>query len=217
MASSLPLVLMFHGNAGSASWRGHWVDVMQGIGFGEMRILEYPGYGRRQGRPSEAAFIDAALEAYDLWEQELAARHATLVPKITLMGESLGTGVAAAVIHARPQRVAGALLLVPYDSVLNVARSRLPFLPLEWLMKDRFDSLSRLKGTSVPIVIVSALRDEIIPVSHARNLRDALEKSGSPHLYIELAAAQHNDLTAFATEWGKAAFNFLRPDQAESQ
>jgi pimeloyl-ACP methyl ester carboxylesterase len=204
-----PPVLMFHGNAGSASWRGHWVDVLQGMGFGEVRILEYPGYGSRPGRPSEAALVRAALEAYDLWERELAAQYSIAAPKITLFGESLGSGVAAAVVEARSERVGGALLAVPYDSVLNVARGRLPFLPLEWLMKDRFDSAMRLEGTPVPVVIISATHDEIIPVRHARNLRDTLMRSRSPHLYIEVAAAQHNDLTAYRSEWTSAAYDFL--------
>jgi pimeloyl-ACP methyl ester carboxylesterase len=204
-----PPLLMFHGNAGSASWRSHWVDVMQSMGFGEVRILEYPGYGRRGGRPTENALIDAALQAFDLWDNELSTKAGGIAPKIYLLGESLGSGVAAAVVEARAAGVGGALLAVPYDSVLNVARARLPFLPMQWLMKDRFDSALRLKGTRVPIVIVSATRDEVIPVAHARNLRDILQQHRSPHRYIELPTALHNDLTAYASQWASPAFDFL--------
>ncbi|MDW8349135.1 MAG: alpha/beta hydrolase [Verrucomicrobiae bacterium] len=198
-------ILMFHGNAGSASWRSHWVDAMQGVGFGEMRILEYPGYGRRKGRPSEATFIPSAVGAFDLWESERGHRQ----PKIVLLGESLGSGVAAAVAQARPERVGGVILAVPYDSILNVARSRLPFLPIGWLLRERYDSVSRLKGLNVPVVIVSAAQDEVIPVEHARRLRAALSENGVPHQYVELAHAQHNDLTSYREDWAPQAFEFI--------
>ncbi len=196
-----PPLLMLHGNSGSATWRLNWVRTLQGMGFGEVRVVEYPGYGGRSGRPSEEALIEAGTEAFEVWCRELAA-------PVFVLGESLGSGVAAGVYERVPELVRGIILAVPYDSVLNVARGRLPFLPLGWLMSDRFESVPRLRGAAVPVAIVAVAEDEVIPVRHARALRDALQEN-TRLLYIELEQGRHDELPIYSALWGKQVFGFL--------
>jgi len=201
-AASGPVVLMMHGNAGSATWRWPWSALLRGAGFADVRVLEYPGYGDRPGQPAEDTLIAAAVEAVRLWSAERDGA------PVYLLGESLGTGVASGVYERAPQLVAGLLLLVPFDSIRAVGQARVPFLPVGWIMRDHFDSARRLAGVDVPTVIVAAADDEVVPVRHARALRDAI-RDKSRCLYIELEGTLHNDLPDVPESWLPRAVEFL--------
>jgi len=152
-------VLVMHGNAGQALDRGYWVRLFQGLhesGPWEVFVLEYPGYGPRPGKPSEQALRDAALQAMDLLQAQRPG-------PVLLLGESLGSGVAAHVAAARPETVAGLLLVTPFASLVAVAQHHMPFLPVSLLLRDRFDSLTLLTGFDGPMVIVTASDDTIVP------------------------------------------------------
>lgn len=196
-----PPLLMMHGNAGSATWRVNWVRMLRKIGFGEVRVVEYPGYGGRPGSPSEQALIQAGEQALRAWTSELGA-------PVFLLGESLGSGVAAGVYERAPELVRGIMLAVPYDSVVSVGQGKLPFLPVSWMMKDRFETIPRLRGAKVPVAIVAMSRDEVIPVRHARHLAESLKPEGRV-LYIELDEGAHDELPYYTELWGQQVFEFL--------
>jgi pimeloyl-ACP methyl ester carboxylesterase len=145
-------------------------------------LVNYRGYGGSGGSPTEAALFADALAAYD----HVAARHA----RVAVVGRSLGSGVAVYLAHERP--VSRLVLVTPYDSIENVARGHYPFLPVRWLLKDKFDSASRIKGVRAPTLVVIAERDEVI----RRARTDALlTKFPAGQVRVEVVAgATHNNL-----------------------
>jgi pimeloyl-ACP methyl ester carboxylesterase len=145
-------------------------------------LANYRGYGGSSGSPTEAALFADALAVYD----HVAARHA----RVAVAGRSLGSGVAVYLARERP--VSRLVLVTPFDSIENVARGHYPFLPVRWLLKDKFDSASRIAGVRAPTLVVIAQRDEII----RRARSDALvAKFPAGQVRVEVVAgATHNDL-----------------------
>lgn len=162
-------VLVMHGNAGQALDRSYWSRLFGGLhesGPWEVLVLEYPGYGPRPGTPSEQSLRDAALQAMDLLQAQRPG-------PVLLLGESLGSGVAAHVAAARPETVAGLLLVTPFASLGAVAQHHMPFLPVSLLLRDRFDTLALLAGFDGPMVIVTGGDDSIVPEQLALPLQAA--------------------------------------------
>jgi uncharacterized protein len=126
-------------------------------------LLHYRGYGGSGGSPSEAALrADArALHAH------VAERHST----VTVVGRSLGTGPA---VHlAATQPVQRLVLLVPFDSLAAVARGALPWLPVDLLLRDRWDAAAEAPRVRAPTTIVAAAFDPVVPTRHAEALQRA--------------------------------------------
>ena len=149
-------VLVMHGNGGQALDRRYITELFRGL--------------RESGpwdvRPSEQALRDAALQATELLLQEQPGQ-------VLLVGESLGSGVAAHVATARPEAVAGLLLITPFASLGAVAQSHMPFLPVSLLLRDRFDTRKLLVDYAGPMVIVTGADDSIVPELLALPLKEA--------------------------------------------
>ncbi|MBL8891870.1 MAG: hypothetical protein JNL67_17980 [Planctomycetaceae bacterium] len=119
--------LMLHGNGGQASDRDY---VLKNLSSEDaLYVLEYPGYGQQPGSPSESAFNQAALHAYEILSERFPDT------PIGVIGESIGSGPASqlANAHRPPEKI---VLIVPYDSLLAVAANRYYFLPVSWLLLD---------------------------------------------------------------------------------
>jgi pimeloyl-ACP methyl ester carboxylesterase len=175
-----PLFIV-HGNAGNALHRTYIISRLQDAGINPpVFILEYPGYGVRPGTPSEKSLVLAAVSAIDHIARE-----------VIVFGESLGTGVACAAAAQRPHLVRGALLITPFDSLTSVAKKHYPWLPVSLILKDRYDSSRALQNVRIPIAILTAERDHIIPVDSAIRLYEAY--SGPKKLW-RVAGAGHNEV-----------------------
>lgn len=180
-------VLVMHGNAGQALDRQYWSSLFLGLeqsGPWKVYILEYPGYGPRDGRPGEQTLRSAALQAVD----QLQASHRE---PLLLLGESLGSGVAAHVVAARPDAVAGLILITPFSSLLAVARHHLPLLPVSMLLRDRFDNMELLADYRGPMVLVTGSADRTVPESLALPLKNAHK---GPLLHWSQPGGDHNHL-----------------------
>lgn len=160
--------LFVHGNGGQAVYRGYARECLSD--HDSLFVLEYPGYGSRTGSPSEAAFNEAAVAAY----QSLKASYPEA--EINVLGESLGSGPSChlATLAEPPNRI---VLLVPFDRIIDVAKSKFPFLPIGLMMFDRWDNIEALKAYKGRIDIYGATQDEIIPITHAKKLAAALPGS----------------------------------------
>lgn len=182
-----PIIIAFHGNGGALADRaGHYADIA-GKDFGLLTV-GYPGYGGNGGEPSEAAFFKTALANYDwLIGQGYKAQN------IVILGQSMGTGVAVWLAEKRPS--AGLVLQSPYTSIVDMAAIQMPFIPAKLLLKDRFDSLSRISGIKVPIGWIHSRKDELIPFAMGEQLFAAVR---SRKCKLTLNMGGHNDMNSSA-------------------
>jgi hypothetical protein len=146
-------------------------------------LVPYRGYGGNLGIPTEKALYQDALSIYDT----LANQHDSFV----VMGRSLGSGVATYV--AAQRRVDKVILVTPYDSIESIADSRYWMFPVKYLLKDRFASIERISKINVPILILIAEHDRVIPYVHTENLIRAI----SPAILTTslVAGANHNNIS----------------------
>jgi pimeloyl-ACP methyl ester carboxylesterase len=144
-------------------------------------FVNYRGYGGSTGKPSEAALVADAVALYD----RLRSRHSG----ISVVGRSLGSGVAAQLAARR--EVQRLVLVTPFDSLVNVARAHIRWLPVGFLMLDRFDSAGQAPAITAETLVVIADADEIIPRARSEALVRAFR---TPPRVLELEGAGHNDL-----------------------
>lgn len=150
-----------------------------------MLFVNYRGYGGSAGRPSQPALYADALAIYDY-----AVGSAGVTPdRLVVMGRSLGASVAA--MLAARRRVAGAVLITPFDSALAVAKTHYGIFPVRWLLKHPFPSDQFARSARAPALIVAAERDFVIPPAHAESL--ARQWAGPKQLQI-LQGVGHNDV-----------------------
>lgn len=170
--------LMLPGNGGQAANRDYILACVSDRDA--VYVLEYPGYGFRPGSPSRGSIDEAAADAY----RELRRRYPG-VP-IGAIGESLGSGAASflGTLAPPPDQI---VLLTPFDSLVSVAAEYKRFLPVRWLLKDRWDNVAALRGYKGPVTVYGAEDDRVIPVHHARALAAAI---GARFI---LLPAGHND------------------------
>lgn len=189
-------VLICHGNAGYAVHRAVWVSLIRAAlpeRAVSVHILEYPGYGAREGRPSQNANIAAAEDALESLPQG----------PVVGFGESIGTGVISALAARHPARVAGLVLVTPFDSLAAVAAHHYPLLPVRWLMRDKYPSQTWLRDYEGPVAFVIAGRDSITPPERGRSLYDSYR---GPKLALTAPEADHNEVFTGLPmdEWHKA-------------
>jgi surfactin synthase thioesterase subunit len=153
--------LMMHGNAGQAAGRDYVLSHMSDQD--SLYVLEYPGYGHREGSPSMGSINHAASAAYRL----LRTRNPNT--PVCVLGESLGSGPSCALAREKvaPDKI---VLMVPFDSIANVASERFFFLPARLILLDAWDNTKTLKDYAGPVEIFGATDDNIIPVEHATTL-----------------------------------------------
>jgi uncharacterized protein len=159
-------------------------------------LVNYRGYGGSSGRPTEAGLTADALTAYD----HVRSEHSD----ITVMGRSLGSGVAVYLASERP--VTRLVLVTPYDSLVNVARHHFRFLPVGALMRDRYDSASRAPQVRAPVLVVIAANDEIIPRARSEALVAAFP---AEQVRTALIAGQGHNTLDLAPDYLGSVANFL--------
>ena len=182
-ADGRPTIAYFHGNAGHLGDRGDKIRPYLDAGYGVL-LAAYRGYGGHPGRPTEAGLYADARAAVDwLVGQGLAPSD------VVLYGESLGSGVAVQI--GTEYAVAALVLEAPFSSVVDVGQARFPFLPVGWLMHDRFDSAAKIGSVAAPILILHGERDFTVPIRFGRRLHNA---AADPREFAHFPAAGHNDL-----------------------
>lgn len=151
--------LVCHGNAGNISHRIHHADLLLETGA-SVFLLEYRGYGRSEGRPSEEGLYLDAQAGY-LWLRDRGFKPSHIIG----LGESLGGGVVAEL--ALREAVGGIVLLNSFTSIPDVGAELFPFLPVRWLSTIRFDTRSKLPSITVPVLIAHSREDRLIRFTHA--------------------------------------------------
>jgi hypothetical protein len=146
-------------------------------------LLHYPGYGGSSGSPSEQGIFADALALFD----RVHAQHQNIV----VVGRSLGSGVAIRVASLRP--VARLVLVTPYDSLQDVAAQNYPYVPVRWLLRDKFESWRYAPQVVAPTRIIVAEQDEVIPRASTDRLRTRFKNAIVS--YVVIVGVGHNTIS----------------------
>jgi fermentation-respiration switch protein FrsA (DUF1100 family) len=189
-----PVVLYFHGNAGSLRTRAARFSALTSDGTG-LVALSYRGFGGSTGNPTEDGLICDATAAYRF----AAERYG--VNRIVFWGESLGTGIAVAMAAEHP--VAGVILESPFTSTVDVAAAIYWFMPVRLLMKDQFHSDERIARITAPVLILHGERDATVPIAYGEELFGMIT---APKQFVRFPDGAHNNLDAFGALEAVRAF-----------
>jgi uncharacterized protein len=160
-------VIYFGGNAEDVSYS--IATLAEAFPSRSLYALNYRGYGGSKGKPSETALIADALVLFD----RVHSDHT----HITVIGRSLGSGVAIHIASERP--VERLVLVTPYDSLVTIAASQFRYFPLTWLMLDKFESWRYAPKVTAPTQLIAAQNDEVIPLSSTEALLSHLPQSSA--------------------------------------
>ncbi len=175
-------ILYFGGNGESMARSADYIAAQ----FPEFTVylMDYRGYGSSTGEVTEKALYSDALKLYDT----IRSRH----DRISVGGRSLGTAIATYV--AANREVSKLALITPFDSIENVAQGRYPFYPVSLLLKDKYDSKSRVKDIKAETFIVIAQNDRVIPLERTQKLIEAFNPE---QLTIDTIKNRgHNDISS---------------------
>jgi len=185
-----PIIVYFHGNAGHIGDRGSKVRAYVDAGYGIL-LVGYRGYGGNPGSPTEQGLYDDASTALNfLTRTGIAPDH------WVLYGESLGSGVAVEMAYrsADTMPVAAVVLEAPFTSMADAAKSHYPFVPAKILLKDRYDSLSKIENVKSPVFIIHGNKDRTVPFALGQRLFDTARE---PKTSVWVDGAGHNNLYDF--------------------
>lgn len=192
-------VLIFHGNAGSIAHRLDYLEMFRRLGYASF-IIDYRGYGRSTGSPSEeGTYRDA--EAAWAW---LTAERGVKPGDVVILGESLGCAVAAWLAARTAPRAL--VLASAFTSAPALGAQVYPFLPVRLISRFSYDTLGALKSVKAPVLVAHSREDDIIPFSHGKALFEAAKE---PKEFLEMSGG-HNDAFLFARpEWTARLSAFL--------
>lgn len=189
-------ILYFGGNGERID--GNRGDFAQWFPDRSIYLLAYRGYGASDGEPGEAALFADALSEFD----QIQVSHPN--QSISAIGRSLGSGVASYLASRRP--VARLALVTPFDSMIKVAQTDFPWLPMRWLIRDQYPSAGYVAKYTHPVLIVRAGNDELIPAADTDRLIQAFPRQPA---VINIPDRGHNDISK-AAQYGQAISEFLR-------
>lgn len=167
-------ILIFHGNAGNLFNRVYKLNELNKLDV-NILLISWRGFSGNKGKPTEKNLYHDAEEAVK-WLNNRGA----ISKNIILYGESLGTGVATEL--GTSNAFGGIILESPFTSIANVAKIYYPYLPVSIILKDRYDSIGKIKNINTPIFIMHGKMDNIVPQQMGLEL---FEKANNPkHSYF---------------------------------
>jgi fermentation-respiration switch protein FrsA (DUF1100 family) len=175
-------VLFLHGNGGNVSHRLDKIDIFRRLAL-NVFIIDYRGYGKSGGKPSEDGTYRDARTAWNY----LTRTRAIPVSRIVIYGESLGAAVALNLAREHPPRA----LIVDssFLSVPDLGAELYPWLPVRWLTRFRYDSMNLIPQVRVPILVIHSRGDDIVPFHHGQRLFAA---ANEPKQFLQIEGS-HNE------------------------
>lgn len=196
-----PVIVFFHGNAGTIADRDFKAGPWHAGGYG-VWLTGYRGFGGNAGSPTEDGLYADARAAVD------ALKNDGIAPaRMVLYGESLGSGIATQMAHelAEAGTPARALVLeAPFTSMGDAAQARYPFVPARWLVKDRYRNIDKIAAIDAPLFVIHGDQDRVIGQSHGRALFAAAKE---PKKALWIDGGGHTDLFDFGV--GQAVIDFI--------
>jgi fermentation-respiration switch protein FrsA (DUF1100 family) len=181
-------VIIFNGNGGNRAYRAPLAAALADRGHAVL-LFDYRGYGGNPGLPSERGLqrdARAALAA-------VAGRDDVDPERIVYYGESLGAAVAVQLATEHPPHAL--ILRSPFTSLPEIGQHHYPFLPVRWLLRDRYPSIDRITSLRTPLLVIAAADDRIVPAEMSEQLYEAAPE---PKWLITIEDADHNDVSVLA-------------------
>lgn len=179
------VILYFHGNYSHLQRWGRYHAEFTGRGY-DVLMIDYRGYGKSSGRPSEAGLYSDGKAAYEWLRRRIPA------DQILIYGRSLGSGVASYLAARCEARML--LLETPFDSITGALRKRFPFFFFPFAMKHNFPNHLHLQSAQMPIHIFHGTWDEMVPYASARRLAPLLD---DPARFTTIQRGMHKNLNRF--------------------
>ena len=155
-------LIYFHGNAGSLENRIHKLNHFQDMNINFL-IIAWRGFSGNNGKPSETGLYEDGKSAID-WIKKKGVKENNLI----LYGESLGTGVAT---HLAQNRGFGGIILeTPFTSMTDAAKKFYPYIPVDLLLKDKFENYKKIKNINSPLLVMHGEVDQIVPFSMGKKI-----------------------------------------------
>ena len=189
-------VLITYGNASTAVGCAGYANDIQKVAAMNVYILEYPGYEDRPGPPTEKSMFAAAADGFEMLPTN---------QPIYLVGQSLGSGVASYLAGTYTNRIAGVVLISPFDSITSVAQHRYPALPVVLMLTDRFPSADYLRNYHGKVAITVDGQDTVVPEKFGLRLYNGYD---GPKKLWEFPDGHHCQLSKPATVFWKEAIGF---------
>ncbi len=193
------VILFCHGNSRNISHRMDMLKILSGMGL-DTFIFDYRGYGASEGRPGEDGTYMDALAAWNylVKEREIGSK------KIIIYGRSLGGGVASWLAsRVEPSAV---VLESTFTSVPDLASDLYPYIPARILSRFRYDTIGRVGDIKAPLLIVHSRDDELIPISHARELVSA---AGEGTRFAEIGGSHNKGFAASGEDFSGPLSDFV--------
>jgi len=199
-AESPLFLLFFHGNGENLAtmWYSGIFVKMQELGVNFL-ALDYPGYGKSEGKPSEETILKASRAAVSWITREFPDK------MIVVCGWSMGAAVAIQTVAQNPEVVRGSIALSAWTSLTHVASEHYPLWLVRPLLKEKYNSLKAAEQIHIPVLLIHGRRDRIIPIIHGKRLA---EHFPTPPRWVEMSEANHNDLLSHPIVW-KEMSDFL--------
>jgi hypothetical protein len=176
-------IVVFNGNAGNRAFRAPLAAALSEAGFSVL-VWDYRGFAGNPGSPSEEGLAADARAV----RRYIESRWDVDPTRLVYFGESLGSGVAIRLALESPP--AALILRSPYTSLVDLARTHYPFLPVRQLLRDRFPSIDRIGRLTRPLLVIAGDRDSIVPFEQSRRLFEAARE---PKRMLIVHGADHND------------------------
>lgn len=187
-------LLVFHGQGGNAFHGTYYAELCRNdSSHWKTFLLEYPGYANRPGIATEKSLTAAGIEAVDT----LAADPHR---KIWLLGHSLGSGIACATVRQRGNKIAGIMLLTPFNSLVSTAAARYPWMPVSALLRTRLESDKNLAGYPGPVAVFVSGKDTTIPPEQGRRLYETF--AGIKRFWLD-PESDHDVTGLLGREWSQ--------------
>ena len=148
-------ILYFHGNAGDLTNRVHKLNELNKLDV-NILIISWRGFSGNQGKPTEKNLYNEARKSVE-WLNEIGVTSKNII----LYGESLGTGVATEL--GQNNSFSGIVLESPFTSIADAAKIYYSYLPVNLLLKDRYDTIKKIKNIKIPVLIMHGKKDNIVP------------------------------------------------------
>ena len=148
-------ILLFHGNAGNLFNRVYKLNELNKLDL-NILLISWRGFSGNKGKPNEKNLYHDAGVAVK-WLNSRGVNNKNII----LYGESLGTGVATEL--GKSNMFGGIILESPFTSIAKAAKIYYPYLPINLILKDRYDSIEKIQSITVPILIMHGKKDNIVP------------------------------------------------------